>query len=230
MLNTDDGYVLIVGGGSVGLRKAKKLIEAGCHVTVVSEKFDDGFKGLGASLIERRIAGPADISNLLSDCSMAVIAVGDPRLSESIARYCRENRILYNRVDAINSQVIFPAFSRSGELILSVSTSGASPSMAKYVLRQISRNMELYARAVEILGIFRKRLGDMAQDEKRDLFESILDDETFWQTVETGSSLDVLMYLDKMISRGGSNGHVGGEGYEAEAQQACSGQDIAATR
>ncbi|WP_297027675.1 bifunctional precorrin-2 dehydrogenase/sirohydrochlorin ferrochelatase [Thermoplasma sp.] len=218
MLNTDDRYVLIIGGGNVGLRKATKLLETGCKITVVSERFVEGFRHLNARLIERKIERPEDIMDLFAESSMTVIALDDRNLAETIAAYCSSNRILYNRVDVIDSPIIFPAFIKKDDLVISVSTSGASPSLASYVLSRISVNIDVYARAAKVLGAFRKRILDMTQEEKKDLFESILNNDEFWQTVETGSLRDAFIYISRIIEKSDMHERVGEGRHEAETQ------------
>jgi siroheme synthase-like protein len=52
-LDVDGRLSVVVGGGKVGLRKARGLIEAGARVRVVSPRFDAEFEGLEAERVER---------------------------------------------------------------------------------------------------------------------------------------------------------------------------------
>ena len=120
---------LIVGGGAVALRKARKLLPYGPRLTVVAPEFRPEFQEMeGVELLWR----PFDKADL-DGCDFAVAATDDRALNHCVAELCRERRVPVNAADSKeDSTFLFPALLRRGELSVGVSASGASPAAAAW--------------------------------------------------------------------------------------------------
>src|SRR5438128_11971469 len=107
---------LVAGGGEVGERKARALLECGAHVTVVSPAVTRGLAALAAiGRIEHR-ARPFRRSDLRG-CALAVAATGDLRVDEAVAAMARRLRVLLNVVDRPDHcDFILPSVLRRGDL------------------------------------------------------------------------------------------------------------------
>lgn len=118
---------LIVGGGNVALRKARPLHQAGARLVVVAPGITAGFEELSG--IERR---PRRFEERdLEDVFIAVAATDDPELNRHVAEECEARGILHNVADAPDlCQFVVPAIVERGELVVSISTGGASPAFA----------------------------------------------------------------------------------------------------
>ncbi len=126
---------LIVGGGTVALRKAEGLLCCGARLTVVAPAFAPGWDALaGRAALLRRVFCPAD-----ADGQMLVIAAADDTaVNAAVAAQCRAARIPVNTVDdPEHCTFLFPALVRRGALCVGISTGGASPTAAAYVRRRI---------------------------------------------------------------------------------------------
>ena len=126
--------VLIVGGGKVALGKAKKLLDYGATLRVVAPEFVDELKCLAKTanlqLIERAFLD----SDVSPDDALIVVAAADRALGERVACLARQRRVWVNVADAPDaSSFYFPALLKRGNLSVGVSTSGASPTLAREI-------------------------------------------------------------------------------------------------
>ena len=118
---------LIVGGGAVALRKARKLLPYGPRLTVVAPALRPEFQELEGVALLRRPFEEAD----LEGCGFAVAATNARGLNHRVAELCKERRIPVNAADSReDSTFLFPALLRRGELSVGVSASGAAPAAA----------------------------------------------------------------------------------------------------
>lgn len=121
---------LIVGGGAVALRKARRLLPYGPCLTVVAQSFVPELEALEGAALCRRAFRPRDVEGQ----ALVVAATGDGALNREIAALCRARRIPVNAVDdKDNCTFLFPALVRRGPLSIGISTGGASPTAAVYV-------------------------------------------------------------------------------------------------
>jgi precorrin-2 dehydrogenase/sirohydrochlorin ferrochelatase len=129
--------VLVIGAGRVGIYKATQLLEAGAKVTIISDHALDTLPEGIEEFIERRyIYG--DLDGML----LVVSATGDPRVNDEIIAEARERNVLINCVDDLSrSNFYFTANYRDGDVIVAVSTSGASPALAQWVRAQVAASM-----------------------------------------------------------------------------------------
>lgn len=125
---------LIVGGGAVALRKARRLLPYGPCLTVVAQSFVPELEALEGAVLCRRAFRPRDVEGQ----ALVVAATGDGALNREIAALCRARRIPVNAVDdKDNCTFLFPALVRRGPLSIGISTGGASPTAAVYVKEKI---------------------------------------------------------------------------------------------
>jgi len=128
---------LVVGGGEVGERRVRALLECGARVTVVSPAVTPGLAALAASgrVVNRaRSIRQSD----LRGCALAVAATGDPLVDGAVAEMARRWRVLVNVVDRPeHCDFILPSVLRRGELQIAVSTGGRSPALAREIRRRL---------------------------------------------------------------------------------------------
>jgi len=145
---------LVVGGGEIGERKARALLDYGARVTVVSPSVTPGLAALTANGRVTHRARPF----LRSDprgCALAVAATGDPPVDRTVVAAARRWRALLNVVDRPqHCDFIVPSVLRRGELQIAVSTGGRSPAIAREIRRRLEQLFgpeygELIARAGE---------------------------------------------------------------------------------
>ena len=130
--------VLVVGGGSVALRKCEKLLPYGAELTAVSGRFQPQFISLQGVALLFRPFRDEDIAGR----DIVIAATDDRALNAHIAGLCREAGIPFNCVDEPEScTFIFPALTLRGRLSAGFCTGGASPTAAAYFREQFEEGL-----------------------------------------------------------------------------------------
>jgi precorrin-2 dehydrogenase/sirohydrochlorin ferrochelatase len=144
--------VLIIGGGSVGERKAKSLAKECRSIIVASKGFTRGLKVL-ARKEERIELVKVDFENdnkvergildeLLPRADLVIIATNNIRLNGDIAEKAKRRGVLVGAVDNPSaSDFYFPAVKSVGNVRVAVSTGGRSPAVAKAICRRLSQEI-----------------------------------------------------------------------------------------
>ncbi|WP_193726708.1 precorrin-2 dehydrogenase/sirohydrochlorin ferrochelatase family protein [Paenibacillus guangzhouensis] len=138
---------VVIGGGRIAERKIRGLLEAGAKVHVVSKVY--------TSQIDQWIAGNRITGSLrtyqsedLAGAQLVFAATDSEEVNERVASDAHGLGILVNVASSSRSSNFVNASTlRRGKLIISVSTSGASPEMAK---RIVSKLDEQYGEAYEV--------------------------------------------------------------------------------
>ncbi|HUV57634.1 MAG TPA: bifunctional precorrin-2 dehydrogenase/sirohydrochlorin ferrochelatase [Acidimicrobiales bacterium] len=138
--------VLVIGAGRIGVGKARILIEAGAKVTMIADRLCAELPdGLESIELRRYCAGD------LRGYSLVISATGDPRVNDLVVDEARHRGIWINVVDdPLRSDFFFTAVHRSGDVIVSISTQGASPALAQEIRARIRESLP-------------RNLGDIAQ-------------------------------------------------------------------
>lgn len=140
-LDIESRRCLIIGGGTVALRKALTLLDFGARVVIVSPRLCAGVKKL---LSENRIEvlhrefQPGDLK-------MTAIAIAATASHSTNARVAAEGHragVFVNAVDdQANCDFILPAYMRRGGITIAVSTSGMSPALARKIRSRIEKDI-----------------------------------------------------------------------------------------
>lgn len=126
--------VLVVGGGTVALRKVQGLLAAGAEVTVVAPGIAAALRALPVHVIERPYA-PGDLEH----ARLVITATDDPDVNASVAADANRRGIWVNSADdPANCTFTLPAVARDGAVTIAVSTGGASPALASHLRGEIS--------------------------------------------------------------------------------------------
>ena len=138
-IKLNDKKILIVGGGHIAYEKLTKLLNFTKDLTILANDIDIKIKKISKQhnipIIKKRYES-GDIKGF----DIVIIAVDDIDLQREIFIESRNYRIFCNAVDSLKyCDFIFPSFLKEDDLIIAVSTSGASPSVAKYLRRYIQK-------------------------------------------------------------------------------------------
>jgi precorrin-2 dehydrogenase/sirohydrochlorin ferrochelatase len=150
---------MVIGGGEVAARKVASLLEAGAKVTVVSPLLIDELSKLaGASRIEHVQREYADGD--MAGATLAYAATDDAQLQQRLSVEGRARGIPVNVADVpALCTFIGPAVMRRGSLCIAVSTDGASPALAKRIIKRLERLFgPEYGLALEVLRAARRHL------------------------------------------------------------------------
>jgi precorrin-2 dehydrogenase/sirohydrochlorin ferrochelatase len=133
-LNLNGKKAVVVGGGKVAERKVTSLIAAGADVTVVSPSLT---RGLLKTLSEGRIRY---ISRLYrkNDVKGAFLVIAATDSPDTNRRISKDAPALVNVVDVpAECNFIAPSVVRRGQLLIAISTGGASPAFSKVLRKEL---------------------------------------------------------------------------------------------
>lgn len=146
---------MVIGGGKVGERKVLSLLQAKASVKLISPEATPVLQKLaeeGQILWEKRIYQPGD----LEGAWLVVAATNDPSTQRSIYDEANAKRVFCNMVDVPEfCSFIVPSVVKRGSLNIAISTSGASPAVARRIREslemQFGPEYEIYLKLMENL-------------------------------------------------------------------------------
>lgn len=174
-LDMRDREVLVVGGGYVALQKIKVLLQSGARVKVIAkELIAKEIEKLNVLLIIKEYSEEDIIG-----ASVVIAATNDGQINSLIYSHAKKYNALLNAVDdKKNCDFILGAIANKGDITVSVSTSGASPVMAKKIRDNIEQLINSdYERLLEELKNYRARAYEEFDNDKRMLFFDYLSSE-----------------------------------------------------
>ena len=171
----------IVGGGHIALRRAKALVAAGAIVTVIAPQALPEIVDLSREGVIRWIVEPFTASHIVG-MFLVVCATDDEAVNRAAAWSSKATGALVNMAAPPTelSDFTVPAQAGHGQLLLTVSTAGASPELSRVLCRELADNF------AEVYGTWLDRLAPLRQEaqkkfsgsEVREIFwRSALDDE-----------------------------------------------------
>ena len=136
-LKLDNCKILVVGGGNIAGEKIKRLLDFTEEITIIAPKISDSVKDIIDKKnleLKQRSYNKGDIKNFF----IVIVAVDDLSLQKEIYDECQKYNVLCNSVDSVDyCNFIFPSYTKKGALTVAFSTSGVSPSIAKYLRQAI---------------------------------------------------------------------------------------------
>lgn len=139
-LSLENKKCLVAGAGEVAQRKIRSLRSAGAKVFVVAKDIAPNIKKLAAQkkiTLSRRNFLNRDLTGKF----LVIAATNNQRINQKIAQNARRRHTLVNVVDSLaGSDFIFPAYFRRGGLVISVSSSGASPAFAQKIKNDLKKS------------------------------------------------------------------------------------------
>ena len=179
-LNLEDRKCVIIGGGIIAERKVVTLLEAGAVVRVVSPKLTDKLQELANNNSIEYISSDYQTQHL--DSAFLVIAATNNReVNKAVFEEAKQRGMLVNVVDDPELCTFFaPAVVRRGDLTISVSTSGKSPSLSRRIREQLEASYgPEYGDFVQLLGEIRAEVIEQNLDynESARAFREILNSE-----------------------------------------------------
>ena len=135
----DDKKILIVGGGYIASEKLVHLLDFTKNITLIAKEYcpetqkliDDNSLDFTKKAYEEGDLKAFDV---------VIAAIDDLNIQELIYKESRNYNCLCNCVDLQKyCDFIFPSYVKKGDLTIAISTSGSSPSMAKYLKRWLNQ-------------------------------------------------------------------------------------------
>jgi precorrin-2 dehydrogenase/sirohydrochlorin ferrochelatase len=124
---------VVVGGGGVAVRKARKLFQAGADVVVVSPEVLPELEDMSVEVHER----PYEHGDL-EGADLVFVATDSREVNAAVAREARARGVRSNVADRpTEGDFAVPSTLRRGGLQVAVSTGGASPTLARRIRHEL---------------------------------------------------------------------------------------------
>ena len=147
---------LVVGGGTIALRKVEGLVSCGARVRVVAPRIIPELRMLSEVTFDERRWRPEDLAGVW----LVIAATDDPAVNSAVHQAGERERIWVNGADdPANCSFTLPAVVRRGDLQIAISTGGRSPALATWLRRRLEGEIgPEYADLLDILATERDGL------------------------------------------------------------------------
>ncbi len=138
-IKLDNEKILVVGGGNIAYEKLTHLLDFTRDIAVVAKDISKEMLEIVEKNnlpFQKRAYKKGDIEGF----KIVIVAVDDIALQGEIFDESKEYNCLCNAVDSVDyCDFIFPSYVKKDDLTIAISTSGASPALAKYLRIYLSK-------------------------------------------------------------------------------------------
>lgn len=154
-----DRLCLVIGGGSVALRKVKGLLQGGARVRVISPEVEPELQRM-SELQEIEWLEREYVEGDLRGAFLAFAVTDNSGVQDIIMTEAERSAVLLNSADdPQRSDFHVPAHFRRGKMLITVSTGGGSPALAKRIREQLEDNIvPEYEAVVDLLSLIRNQV------------------------------------------------------------------------
>ena len=185
--------VLVVGGGPVGARKARRFARE-ADVVVVSPAFAD--RDFGDAQLVREAPDPDAVRAYVDrlEPALVVAATDDDAVNEAASSAARDAGALVNRTDDHGDQAVgevsVPATVRDDPVTVAVATGGTAPALSKYVRQRFEEDFAGIGEMATLVGTVREDLQDrgVPPAARRDAVRAVVRDARVWKALDRGRS------------------------------------------
>ncbi len=183
--------VLVVGGGPVGARKARKFARE-AEVVVLSPTFEADSYGGSRKL--RAAPEPADAGDWLDrvDPVLVVAATDSGELNDAFERAADERGLLSNRADYAGPRtpghVVVPATVRDDPVVAAISTGARSPALSRHLRQELESTISGAGGMANLTGSLRTELDHLDAEARRSALRAVIDSDAVWKALDTESA------------------------------------------
>ena len=180
LLDLNNKRCVVIGGGKVAERKITSLVRAKAIVTVVSPELTKSLQQMAEKKKIHYVNGCFKERHL--DKAFLVIgAVGNSKINHHVFEAAAKKNKLVNIVNSPDEcNFMVPSVIKQGALIISISTGGKSPALAKKVRKQLENQFgKAYKDFLSFMGELRQRIIAQFPDTKyrNKIFQALVDSE-----------------------------------------------------
>ena len=203
-LDIQNRNCLVVGGGSVGTRKVITLLDCGANVTVISPVVSHqlrDFATSGSIKLRERPYQSGDLDGMF----LVIGATDDEELNRQISNDADHLNTLCNIADRPEvCNFILPSIVQRDDLVITISTSGRSPAMAKKLRKTLESQFgKEYGVFLKLMGAIRKKLLSTSHkpEAHKPLFEQLIDADLI-AMIEKGKTAEIDALLFEILGEG----------------------------
>jgi precorrin-2 dehydrogenase/sirohydrochlorin ferrochelatase len=147
---------LVVGGGHVAAQKVAGLLETGARVHVVATDVSDAVRAIEGITWDERAFRPGDVAGYW----LVMAATDDPATNRAVHEDGERHHVWVNSADDTeNCSFLLPSRIRRGPLLVTFSTSGEAPSVARWLRRTYDEEFgDEHVAMIELVAAERRRI------------------------------------------------------------------------
>jgi len=178
-INLRNKKCLVVGGGSVALRKINLLLKAQTTIECIATNFCDDLIVLSKNNdidLRKKKFEPQDIK----DHSIIFSATNDKTLNSEVSKIAHDYGVPVNVVDVPDlSSFIMPSIVDRSPVVIAISSGGRAPVLARNIRAKLETIIpSAYGELAEIAGLYREKV--------KQKFKNVNDRRYFWEEVFSG--------------------------------------------
>jgi uroporphyrin-III C-methyltransferase/precorrin-2 dehydrogenase/sirohydrochlorin ferrochelatase len=194
-LDVRDRAVVVVGGGTVALRKIELLRSAGARVTVIAPLLAPPVRDLAARG-DIAVVYSSFVPEQLAGAALVIAATDDNAVNAAVAAAARARGLWVNVVDDVaESTFIVPSIVDRSPIVVAVSSGGASPMLARRVRARIEALLPAGLGRLALLArSWRKRLRSRLtrHSERRRFWDWFFDSRPAQAALDAGGQVEAL--------------------------------------
>ena len=186
-LNIQGKKCVVIGGGQVGLRKAKMLLQAGANVFVISKNPHAEIRKLSKRKAIHLIQRDYKAGDL-KDAVIAIACTDVKEVNRKVADEAKKAGVLINVADdPERSDFITPSLFKRGNLTVAVSTAGVSPALAKKIRMRLEQTFgEEYSPLLSVIKEVRQELKEQQLRVNTEDWQNALDLDLLTHLIQAG--------------------------------------------
>ena len=203
-LDIQDRNCLVVGGGGVGTRKVMALLNCGANVTVVSPNISEKLRDLArfpSLKLKQRPYQSSDLDGMF----LVIGATDDETLNRRISSDAERRSTLCNIADRPEvCNFILPSIVQRDDLVITISTSGRSPALAKKLRQSLETQFgEEYGVFLRLMGGIRKKLLRQSHEPEahKPIFERLINSD-LTLLIKEGKTVEIDALLFNILGEG----------------------------
>ena len=202
-LDLREKVAVVVGGGEVAERKVELLLSCRAAVKLISSTLTPGLTRLRNERAIRVELRPFQSG----DCAGAFLVFActdDPVVNARVAKEAQEIHALVNVADTPTLCDFYaPSVVSRGDLLIAISTGGASPALAKRLRQEIEQRVgPEYEELVRLCEEVRKEVHALVSDpqQRQRIFEQFLDSDVL-ELIRNGNRAGITALIERLLSQ-----------------------------
>ncbi len=187
--NIKNRRCVVVGAGSIALRKIRPLLEAGALVDIIAPDIDDRIKDIAKNNSIKIYKKKFEINDLKNAC-LVISAVNSKEVNAQVSDHAKLLNIPVNVVDQPElCTVIFPSIVDRNPMLVAISSGGSAPVLARMLRTKLESIIPSgYGRLARLAGKFRPLVKEKITDPNSR--------KAFWENIFSGEIAE-LVYAEK---------------------------------